>query len=356
MTPDADRPAFERPLAWVLWTVLGAALAAVLYALRGALLPFFIAFAIAYVFAPWVDLLERRTRLPRPIGTAVVFMGVLILGGLLLLGLVPVIEAQVAGLAARLPGALDRLQKLGVPLLSGYLSEAATPGTLEALIGALKESAATWGPALLKSGQSAFLWAASGTLGAIVWVVSAAIVPVLVFYLMMDFPQVGAWLRDRVPRAQRDALYPRLTRIDRMLGRFLRGQLTVAVILAGLYSVGLTLAGVEAGVAIGVIAGLGNMVPYLGFVVGITLSLAVTFLTHFDLVHLLYVVVVFAVVQGLEGFLISPKVVGTAVGLHPIAIILALFVGGQAFGFLGVLLGVPAAIAVKVALERDGAA
>jgi predicted PurR-regulated permease PerM len=146
---------------------------------------------------------------------------------------------------------------------------------------------------------------------------------------------------------------PRLSRIDRMLGQFLRGQLTVAVILAGLYSVGLTLAGVEAGVTIGMIAGLGNMVPYLGFVVGITLALVVTFLTHFDLLHLLYVVLVFGVVQSLEGTVISPRVVGERVGLHPIAVIFALFVGGDAFGFFGVLLGVPAAVAVKVALEPE---
>jgi predicted PurR-regulated permease PerM len=354
VTSGTDRPAFERPLAWVLWTVLGAALAAVLYTLRDALLPFLIAFVVAYVFAPWVDLLERRARLPRPLGAALVFLALLLLGALLVLGLAPVIESQVAALAARLPAALDRLQEVGVPLLSGYLPEAAGSGSTEALIAALRESAATWGPTVLKSGQAAFLWAASGTVGAVLWIVSAAIVPVLVFYLMMDFSRVGAWLLDLIPPSRRDALRPRLARIDGMLGRFLRGQLTVAVILAGLYSLGLTLAGVEAGVAIGVIAGLGNMVPYLGFVVGLVLSLTVAFLTHFDLIHLVYVVIVFAVVQGLEGFVISPKVVGEAVGLHPIAIILALFVGGEAFGFLGVLLGVPAAIAVKVALERDG--
>jgi len=350
---NPPRPDFERPLAWVLWTLLAAAAAAVLYAVRAALLPFLIAFVIAYVFSPWVNLLERRARLPRPAGTVVVFLAVSALFALLLLGLVPVLEGQVVDLARWLPGALDRLQQAGLPLLSGYLPEVSAPTNLEAWIAALKDGAATWGPQLLASGKAAFLWAASGTLDALVWIVSAAIVPVLVFYLMMDFPRVGAWLLERVPSAARAPFRDRLGRFDAMLGQYLRGQLTVAVILSGLYAVGLTLAGVEAGVAIGVLAGLGNMVPYLGFVVGISLSLVVTFLSHFDVTHLLYVVAVFAVVQGLEGFLISPKVVGTRVGLHPIAIILALFVGGEAFGFLGVLLGVPAAIAVKVLLEPE---
>lgn len=351
---EAPRP-YERPLTWVLWTVLAAAVAAVLYTVRAALLPFLIAFVIAYVFAPWVNLLERRARLPRPLGTAVVFVLVVALFGLLVVGLVPVIERQVVGLARWLPGAIDRLQQVGLPLLSRYLGEAPAPTTAEAWLGALKDTAATWGPALLKSGKQALLWAATGTLDVVLGAISAAIVPVLVFYLMMDFPRVGAWLRGRVPAAARGALESRLDRIDAMLGQYLRGQLTVAVILSGLYAAGLSLAGVEASVAIGVLAGLGNMVPYLGFVVGLTLSLLVTFLSHFDVVHLLYVGIVFAVVQGLEGTLISPRVVGERVGLHPIAIILALFVGGEAFGFLGVLLGVPAAIAVKVLLEGDPA-
>jgi len=344
-------PAFERPLAWALWAALGAGVAVILHAVRGALLPFLIAFVIAYVFAPWVDGLERRMRVPRPLGTAGVFLAISLLFALLVLGLVPVLEHQVMHLGALLPEALDRLREVGIPFLSEYLGRADLPTTAGAWIDALRESAASWGPAVLRSGREALLWAASGTLGAVVWVLSAAIVPVLVFYLMMDFHTVGAWLLARVPAARRGDVLPRLARIDTMLGQFLRGQLTVAVILAGLYAVGLTLAGVEAGATIGVIAGLGNLVPYLGFVIGITLAMAVTFLTHFDVVHLLYVAAVFGVVQALEGTVISPRVVGERVGLHPIAVIFALFVGGEAFGFLGVLLGVPAAIAVKVALE-----
>jgi predicted PurR-regulated permease PerM len=345
------RPAFERPLAWALWAALAAGAAVILHAVRGALVPFLIAFVIAYVFTPWVDWLERRLRVPRPLGTAAVFVTISLLFALLVLGLVPVIERQVMHVGAWLPGALDRLREVGIPFLSEYLGRAELPTTAGAWIDALRQSAASWGPAVLRSGRGALLLAASGTFGAVVWLLSAAIVPVLVFYLMMDFRAVGDWLLARIPVPRRAAVRPRLHRIDTMLGQFLRGQLMVAAILAGLYALGLTLAGVEAGATIGVIAGLGNMVPYLGFVVGITLALVVTFLTHFDVVHLLYVVAVFGAVQALEGTVISPRVLGERVGLHPIAVIFALFVGGDAFGFFGVLLGVPAAIAVKVALE-----
>lgn len=347
-----DHAPWETPLAWVLWAVLLVAAAVVVYTLKNALLPFLLAFVFAYVFAPWVDRLEKW-KLPRPLGTSLVFVGVSAFLSVLVLTLLPVLERQVSHLFSLLPGAFARLKEVGIPFLSGVLPE--MPQSAQAWLDTLAESAGKIGPTILGSTSDLLKWAASGTLGAVIWVLSAAIVPVLAFYLMMDYHRVTPWLLDRMPDRLMGSFRARLTRIDTMLGEFLRGQLTVAVILSGLYAGGLTLAGVEAALAIGLIAGLGNMVPYLGFVVGITLSLAIAFLTHFDLIHLLYVVLVFGVVQTLEGVIISPKVVGDRVGLHPVAIIFALFVGGEAFGFLGVLLGVPAAIAVKVLIEPEPA-
>ncbi|MFQ5509708.1 MAG: AI-2E family transporter [Leptospirillia bacterium] len=344
---------YEAPLTWVLWLILAAAGAALVFVLKTALLPFLVAFVLAYVFAPFVDLLERRTRLPRPAGTALVFVAMATLGAALLLGLLPVLERQIMSLVARLPAAVAHLKEVGLPFLAGHLDTLPLPQTAGAWLEALSDGLGTVGPDLLKKTGGAIKWAASGTWGAIVWTLSAAIVPILTFYLMMDFHRVSGWLLDRIPGARHDWAKERLARTDRMLGEFLRSQLLVGLILSGLYAVGLTLAGVEAALPIALIAGIGNMVPYLGFVLGLSLSLLVSLLTHFDLIHLFYVVLVFGVVQFLEGFLISPKIVGERVGLHPIAIIFALFVGGEAFGFLGVLLGVPAAIGVKALIEAE---
>ncbi|MDH5527397.1 MAG: AI-2E family transporter [Nitrospirota bacterium] len=349
---DQPRPtSYERPLAWTLWLVLGGAVLLAVYWVRAALLPFFLAFVIAYVFAPWVDMLERRARLPRPLGTAAVFLLLGLIGTLLMVGLMPVVERQVVQLLEKLPAALARIKEQGLPFLSQLAGDTAVPETARAWLDTLADSLKGLAPTLFQKTTGALMWAAAGTLQAVVWILSAAIIPVLVFYLMMDFRQVTPWLRARIPLTPRTLLDARLPRIDRMLGEFLRGQLLVGVILSVLYAVGLSVAGVDAAVAIGIIAGLGNMVPYLGFVIGITLSLLISLVTHFDLLHLVYVVIVFGVVQLLEGFVISPKVVGDRVGLHPVAIIFALFVGGEAFGFVGILLGVPAAICIKAFLE-----
>ncbi len=360
-------PTYERPLTWALWTALAAALAAVLVILKGALLPFFIAFVIAYVFAPWVGLLERHANLGRPLGTALVFVAIVLMIAGLVVGLLPVFQRQLMDLLALFPEAVARLKGAGIPLLSAAMERMEVLGIdahIRSFVDSILADPATHvkraaptvaagakqvGAALMQSTSGVISWIAGGTLSAIMWVVSACIVPVLVFYMLMDFPQVASWLRSQLPGGGGTAL----DRVDAMLGEFLRGQLMVGVILSVLYVIGLSLAGVEGALAIGMIAGIGNMVPYLGFVIGISLSLLISLLTHFDVIHLVYVLIVFGVVQLLEGFFISPKIVGDRVGLHPLAIIFALFLGGEAFGFLGVLLGVPLAIVAKVILERD---
>jgi predicted PurR-regulated permease PerM len=361
---------YDRPLTWALWTLLGVAGATLIYALKAALLPFFLAFVVAYVFAPWVNVLEQRWRVARPLGTALVF---LVISGLLVglvIGLLPVFHSQFMELVGKFPEALSRIRDAGIPLIStamGRLAELGLDNVVRDLVAGFMEDPAAKvqqaapavatgakqvGIALVQSTTGVLGWIASGAVQAVFWVIGAAIVPVLVFYLMMDFPQVANWLRQRLPDGETSGSDSLLNRIDRMLGEFLRGQLIVGVILSVLYAVGLTLAGVDGAITIGIIAGIGNMVPYLGFVIGITLSLLISLLAHFDILHLVYVLIVFGVVQLLEGFVISPKIVGDRVGLHPLAIIFALFVGAEAFGFLGVLLGVPMAVVVKALLER----
>jgi len=375
ITPGpAHRAPYTLPLTLTLWAVLIVGGAVVLYLLKAALLPFLIAFVVAYVFSPWVDLLERRTGLVRPLGTSLVFLAIVALVVGLVVGLLPVFHRQLMHLLALLPEAFARIRDAGIPLLSDAISRLSELGIdsmvrdwvgqfladpasqLKQAAPSVAKGAGQVGSVLVHTTSGVLGWLASGTLAAVAWVLAAAIVPVLVFYLMMDFHQVAAWLREHVLGAEEAGPNDTLGRIDRMLGEFLRGQLLVGVVLSVLYAVGLSLAGVEGAITIGIIAGIGNMVPYLGFAIGIVLSLLITLLTHFDILHLLYVLGVFAVVQLLEGLIISPKIVGERVGLHPLAIIFALFVAGEAFGFLGILLWVPMAVVVKVLLERSGSA
>jgi predicted PurR-regulated permease PerM len=138
-----------------------------------------------------------------------------------------------------------------------------------------------------------------------------------------------------------------------VLAQFLRGQLLVMLALALIYTVGLWIAGLDAAFLIGVLAGLVSFVPYLGFVVGIVLAGFAALIQFGDMMHVVYVVIVFATGQLIEGFVLSPWLVGDRIGLHPVAVIFAVMAGGQLFGFFGVLLALPVAAVVLVLLRHS---
>jgi predicted PurR-regulated permease PerM len=176
------------------------------------------------------------------------------------------------------------------------------------------------------------------------------VVPVAAFYLLRDFERIDDFVYGWVPVPYRDSFKSRLLEIDVILSNFLKGQLTVCAMLAVLYTLGLTLSGTPMSVVIGVGAGLASLVPYLGLLVGLVPALVLTALAHASLGPLVGVVATFAVAQALEGYLITPKIVGEKVGLHPVAIMLSLLVGGSLFGFFGLVFAVPAACVLKVLL------
>ena len=139
-----------------------------------------------------------------------------------------------------------------------------------------------------------------------------------------------------------------------MLRSFLRGQLIVALSMGAMYAAGLTALGTPLGVLVGFAAGLLNMVPYLGLAAGIIPALALNFLEHQSWGRLVGVLAVFIVTQNVEGWILTPRLLGTSLGLHPVVVVLAIMVGGELFGFPGIILAVPAAAALSV-FVREGA-
>jgi predicted PurR-regulated permease PerM len=173
------------------------------------------------------------------------------------------------------------------------------------------------------------------------------------FYLLRDWDQLVANVRELLPRAIEPRVSAIAAEIDAVLAQFLRGQLTVMAALALIYTVGLWLAGLELAFSIGVIAGLVSFVPYLGVIVGVLLAGVAALLQYQDALHLLAVIAVFGVGQLLEGMVLSPLLVGDRIGLHPVAVIFAVMAGGQLFGFFGVLLALPVAAAIVVLLRHS---
>ena len=177
------------------------------------------------------------------------------------------------------------------------------------------------------------------------------LVPVVTFYLLRDWDELVEKIHHLLPRKQEPVISMLARESDAVLGQFLRGQLTVMVALGAVYTVGLWIVGLDLALLVGMIAGLVSFVPYLGFIVGIVLAGIAAIMQFNDVIFLLYVAIVFAVGQSLEGMVLTPLLVGDKIGLHPVAVIFAVMAGGQLFGFVGILIALPVAAVVVVILR-----
>jgi predicted PurR-regulated permease PerM len=177
------------------------------------------------------------------------------------------------------------------------------------------------------------------------------ITPVVAFYLLRDWDRIVARVDTWLPRGHAGAIREQAREIDRTLAGFLRGQGTVCLILGVFYAIGLTLAGLDFGLVVGLVAGLLSFIPYVGAIVGLVLSVGLALVQFDDWLRIAVVAGIFFVGQAVEGNFLTPKLVGESVGLHPVWIIFGLLAGGALFGFVGVLLAVPAAAVIGVGVR-----
>jgi predicted PurR-regulated permease PerM len=191
-----------------------------------------------------------------------------------------------------------------------------------------------------------------GTVSAFGAVFGALIVPILAVYLLADFDRMISGARELVPLRLRESVESVAGEIDHTLSQFMRGQLTVMLILAVLYGGSYWLLGVRLAIPIGIAAGVLNFVPYVGGAFAVVAGISMSLIGGGGIAQIAGVVIAYVVVQTLEGFVITPRIVGESVGLREIWVLLALFVGGEVFGFLGVLLAVPAAAVLKIFVSR----
>lgn len=334
------------------WLVLVLAVSCVglLYLLAPVLTPFLVAALLAYLFDPVVTQLQTR-KLPRGVAVTLVLAVLTLLLVLLALWLLPMLEFQVIWLIKQFPHYLDVLQLL-LPIWGERLG--IDPALLN--IAALKQVILeNLGSSLAKSGDitMTLLTSVSNSGMALLgWLANIVLIPVVLFYLLRDWQGLLARIDELIPRFYQPLVKKLATESDQVLGGFLRGQLSVMLALALLYSLGLWLADLKLALLIGMLAGLVSFVPYLGFIVGIVAaSIAMLLQTH-DLMMLLPVLLVFGVGQMLESMLLTPWLVGDRIGLHPVAVIFAVMAGGQLFGFVGILLALPTAAVLAVLLRH----
>jgi phosphoribosylaminoimidazole-succinocarboxamide synthase len=330
------------------WFALAGVLlvAGALYVLAPVLTPFLAGVLLAYIFDPLADRLEKWGA-NRTLAALAVLTGVGIVAAALVLMVVPLFINQAQLLMDRLPEYLGWIQREVVPMLTGLLGISADidMASVRDWLGEHAQSAGSVAQQLLPqlgSGASALLTAA----------INFLLIPVVTFYLLRDWDGLLARLDQLIPRPWHVQANRLIREMDRVLSEFLRGQLSVMVAMSVFYAVGLTLAGLDFALPIGILTGVLGFIPFVGATLGLVLGVLEAILQFQSLAGVLPVLGVFIAGQMLEGMVVTPRLVGDRIGLHPVAVIFALAAFGQVFGFFGVLLALPMAAALLVAVRH----
>jgi predicted PurR-regulated permease PerM len=333
------------------WLIIAAIFVFIIYLLLPVLTPFLIAAILAYICDPLVDRLclmgIGKFKLGRTLSTVLVMAGIFSIIILLFLILVPLLQKESLLIAERLPGTINNIRTIIEPWLQSNfgISLAIDSTQIQEIISKNWKTAGGLLGDLLKI-------AGSNGLALIGILANILLLPVVLFYLLRDWDGFIASITRLIPRNWQKKTTSIAVEIDQVLSEFLRGQLAVMAVMSVFYVAGLWFVGLDMALAIGVIAGLLGFVPYLGPILGLGLALLVAVLQFTSLAQVIPVLMVFGLGQLIESMVVTPKLVGERIGLHPVAVILALLAGGQLFGFTGVLLALPVTAAIAVGLRH----
>lgn len=334
-----------------LWLGLWLALVFILFLLGPILTPFIAAAIFAYVLNPGVDRLSEahigKRYLPRSLAVVTVMLLLLAAVMTLILIVVPVLQIEIPLLQNQIPVFLSKLDELLGPKLHdlGINIRLDSASIKKMLAGQFASS----GDEIWRAVGASVRVGGTAILG---WVAILVLIPVVLFYLLLDWHAILERLKSAVPRRWIGKTVDMAREVDALLAQYLRGQLLVMLILAVYYSITLMIAGFEVALPIGIVTGLLVFVPYVGFGLGLILALIAAVLQFSGLEGLISVAVIYGFGQVLEGFFLTPRLVGERIGLHPLAVIFALLAFAQLFGFVGVLLALPASAILMVVLKH----
>ena len=342
----------------VVWLAVLAAVLAAVYALSDIMLPFVAGMAVAYFLDPVVDRVEAWGP-SRTLATSLVTGSFFVLVALMLILLLPLLQDQVIKFADGLPdymralaGLVEPVKAALAPLIERVQSHLPPEDVarLRGAAGGYISQAVQWVVALARD-----LFSRGAAILSLISLL--VITPVVAFYLLRDWDRIVASIDGWLPRAHAETIREQARHIDRTLSGFVRGQATVCLLLGAFYGVGLTVVGLDFGLILGLATGIVSFVPIFGMLLGVVTGVAMALVQFaFDPVRVGLVLAVFVIGQVIEGQFLTPRIVGRKIGLHPVWVVFALLAGGVLYGFVGLLLAVPAAavigVLVRFALSR----
>ena len=311
--------------------------------------PFVVSFILAYLLAPLVGFLSRK--MPRTIAMAILMLSLLGLLTIVSYAIIPRVIREVRDLVVSLPGYVDWFKAVYrdfTAWLARYPYTSYADEIQQRFLDGLPEV----GKLFADQTTSALRGLTSG----IAAVLNLLMIPFVTFYVLKDYDRIGELIREAIPTRHRARVMDFVGRVDLVLGQYIRGQLMVSTFIACLTAVGLSISGIPYAVVLGLTAGALNLIPYVGLTISLGVSLIVALIDSGSLIQCVKVLVVFVIVQGIEGNFLSPRVVGERVGLHPVWVMFALVVAANMWGMVGMLVAIPVAavvnIIVRLVLQR----
>lgn len=340
-----------RPLAWLdlyflTMTAAVVGFGLVLWLLSPILAPFLAAMILAYIFNPFVDKLGAKG-VPRVLGTALAVLALILSIAMLLIIILPLFYKEIAQLIQQLPAFAEQIKTTFIPWINQKLGVAITldPSSFRQFVTDNLQDAGGMA-------KKVFASVGVGGLAVVGILINLLLIPVVLFYVLRDWHQLMANLDASIPRRFHETASKLTKEVDAILSEFLRGQLSVMVLMAVFYVSGLWLIGLDFALPVGLITGLLVFVPYLGSGAGLLLGTFAAVMQFPSMTGIFLVWLVFGIGQMLEGFVVTPWLVGDRIGLHPVVVIFALLAFGQLFGFFGLLLALPASAAILVGLRH----
>lgn len=320
------------------WTIAAIVFFVALWYLGSVMLPFLVGGAVAYFLDPVADRLERLG-LSRTAATALITLAATLLVVLLVLAVIPVLVQQLAALINAAPAISSQLEKF---LISRFPELTDSTSVMRTTLAQIAQAIQAKGGALAQG-------LIASVFSVVSWLLFIIVVPVVAFYLLMDWDHMVARIDELLPRDHAPVIRKLAAEVDTVLAGFVRGQISVCLILGVYYATALMLAGLQFGLIVGAIAGAITVIPYLGAATGGLLAIGLAFYQFWgDWVSIAIVAAIFGLGQFMEGNILTPRLVGKSIGLHPVWLIFALSVFGGLFGFAGMLVAVPLSAAIGV--------
>ncbi len=345
---DADREFIQRSVRLAIIGVASTAvLLALLWLLKSALTPLAAAFGLAYLLDPMIDRFEARN-VPRSVAVfGLIGLSVLVLL-MIALFMLPTLVNEISGISERMPGYVEGAVSALAPLAESWFG-VSLPGSIREGLAGLGRGEFAIPFDAVRRVLEAVVNSLTETLGT---VVGLLVVPVIAYYALIEFDRIRSWFLALVPPRYQAAVSAKASTINELISGFIRGQFIVCATLGALYAIGFSLIGIDLAVAIGLLSGVLAIIPYVGSATALACASTMSVLQFGVDVHLAGVVGWYASIQLLEGMVLTPRIVGQSVGLHPVTVIVGLLIGADLLGFLGLIVAVPIAAVAQV-FARD---